>query len=564
MDVKEKIGKFDWKNRVPVITDAFALAGTMLFATLFVYEIFDLDLAANAGSFLFVGLSFFLFGVMMLVMRSWRRVMTAGFVFWIALSAFDIWLRTFLKVTYNVPADSPMILQSLANTQSDEFREGFLHTAPWVFVCIAAAVCWFALGTFLSWNLSLRSRRASRHLKNPPPLRVILAFAGTAALFFMHFVPSLRAGNPAALWIDRLISIEELQEQTDNFDKSVPATLQRVPVWKPHYAGKLPRTVVLVFGESTNRENWSLYGYSRKTTPRLDDLASRGELTVFRDALSAAATTVPAFRRMLTVAEMRDESRFLKEPDLLRLARAAGYKIFWLSNQNDSYVRNLFSSAAHVSVFTNDGDGGNVSFDDVLAEPYQNALDDPAPLKLVVVHLMGAHPHYKARVPAHLQNAFARDEKNPDAVEKELLEAGRFDWIVDARNDYDRTMLFQDELISEMIEKLRSRGDGCLFYVSDHAQEVGHTRNFTGHDPNGVSGYTVPVIYWQNPGVPEDYRRAVESRPFQCDTLFWTLLHSVLKIETQISRPQDDVMNLKSFRPRKRFFEYSDLENAGG
>lgn len=55
----KKWNYFAWQNRVPNLSDAFFLAGTMLFATLVVYGIFDLDLWGNAGSFLLVGLSFF-------------------------------------------------------------------------------------------------------------------------------------------------------------------------------------------------------------------------------------------------------------------------------------------------------------------------------------------------------------------------------------------------------------------------------------------------------------------------------------------------------------------------
>lgn len=47
----------------------------MLFATLVVYGIFDLDLWGNAGSFLLVGLSFFLYAILMLVAREWRGVL---------------------------------------------------------------------------------------------------------------------------------------------------------------------------------------------------------------------------------------------------------------------------------------------------------------------------------------------------------------------------------------------------------------------------------------------------------------------------------------------------------
>ena len=41
----------------------------------------------------------------------------------------------------------------------------------------------------------------------------------------------------------------------------------------------LPATLVLIIGESTNRQHMSLYGYPRPTTPRLD--AMRTDLAIF-------------------------------------------------------------------------------------------------------------------------------------------------------------------------------------------------------------------------------------------------------------------------------------------
>lgn len=556
----KKWNYFAWQNRVPNLSDAFFLAGTMLFATLVVYGIFDLDLWGNAGSFLLVGLSFFLYAILMLVAREWRGVLHLCFFVWTALLGFDVWLRTFLKITYGVPAESPMVLQSLANTQSDEFREGFLHTAPWVFVCTFVAVAWFALAQLLTWNLFARSRRLERLLGTPKIYLRVLAVAGTILLFAIHFIPNLRMANPVALWVDHLIAFNEWKKQTANFHSDGNVAGDRILAWSPRFLGDQPRTVVLVIGESTNRNNWSLYGYERKTTPYLEALNARGELLVFRDVLAGGASTVPALRRMLTLAEMRDESKFLVEPDVLQLAHAAGYKIFWLSNQNDTYIRNLFASSAQVAVFTNDGNADEVTLDEALLPAYQNALDDPTPLKLIVLHLMGAHPYYQARVPERLQKSFVFDKENPDSVEAAMLARGRFDWVINARNDYDCAMIYQDELLKNLIEPLRSRENVNLLYVSDHAQEVGHTRNFTGHDPNGIFGYTVPMVYWQNKVFSVKYKTLVESRAFQTDMLFSALLNSVLQIKTQIAFPQNDIFDAQNFRSRERFYEYTDID----
>ncbi|MBR7514039.1 sulfatase-like hydrolase/transferase, partial [Mycobacterium tuberculosis] len=45
-----------------------------------------------------------------------------------------------------------------------------------------------------------------------------------------------------------------------------------------------PSTLVLVIGESTNRQRMSLYGYGRETTPELDKL--KDQLAVFDNVIT--------------------------------------------------------------------------------------------------------------------------------------------------------------------------------------------------------------------------------------------------------------------------------------
>ena len=44
--------------------------------------------------------------------------------------------------------------------------------------------------------------------------------------------------------------------------------------------------MVFILGESTNRNHMHLYGYYLPNTPNLDDMANRGEISVFRDVVS--------------------------------------------------------------------------------------------------------------------------------------------------------------------------------------------------------------------------------------------------------------------------------------
>jgi heptose-I-phosphate ethanolaminephosphotransferase len=48
------------------------------------------------------------------------------------------------------------------------------------------------------------------------------------------------------------------------------------------------------------------------------------------------------------------------------------------------------------------------------------------------------------------------------------------------------------------IQEFRAQRNTTLVYFSDHGQEVGHTKDFTGHSEEGEQGYTIPLFVWNN------------------------------------------------------------------
>jgi heptose-I-phosphate ethanolaminephosphotransferase len=93
-----------------------------------------------------------------------------------------------------------------------------------------------------------------------------------------------------------------------------------------------PRLYVIVIGESLARHHMHLYGYARDTTPGLDDLASRGELLVFRHAVTSHAITVPALLAALRFPDGRGHD----QQTIFDVFNGAGFKTYWISNQYET------------------------------------------------------------------------------------------------------------------------------------------------------------------------------------------------------------------------------------
>ena len=112
-----------------------------------------------------------------------------------------------------------------------------------------------------------------------------------------------------------------------------------------------PINVVLILGESTRAASMHCYGYSLPTTPKLDELRSRGEIAVFTDVVSPSNATIASTQAMLTFyTNEQDKEQWHEYPDLVSVMKHGGFTTAWVTNQECSggpwSVQQLFGSAA--------------------------------------------------------------------------------------------------------------------------------------------------------------------------------------------------------------------------
>lgn len=277
--------------------------------------------------------------------------------------------------------------------------------------------------------------------------------------------------------------------------------------------GDTPRTVVLVIGESTNRQHMGLYGYARNTSPRLG--AMRDRLTVFDNVYGPRPYTIEALQQVLTFADQEHPNLYLSKPSLMSIMKQAGYRTYWITNQQTLTQRNTmltsFSEQMDEQYYLNNSRSQNsYEFDGNVLEPFGTILRDEAPRRFIIVHLLGTHMRYKYRY--------------PDEFERFKDRTGLPDWVSESQleliNEYDNAVLYNDHIVASLIEQLaRASGDGkaMLVYFSDHGEDVFDSGQ---HDFNGrneqaptVPMYAVPFLLWQS-----DAWRAGEPRRFDAYT----------------------------------------------
>ncbi|AHZ26149.1 sulfatase-like hydrolase/transferase [Helicobacter pylori] len=93
--------------------------------------------------------------------------------------------------------------------------------------------------------------------------------------------------------------------------------------------------VVLVFGESLNRNFMGVYGYQAPTTPYLNALKEKGSLLVFDNVISPAFYTDKSFTMLLTYAnrDNLNQKAWYQYKNLAHILKLSDYKSVWITSQ---------------------------------------------------------------------------------------------------------------------------------------------------------------------------------------------------------------------------------------
>lgn len=411
---------------------------------------------------------------------------------------------------------------------------------------VAASVLLMAAGLFVyrrleRFHIPFLSRHRLSHVLPFVFLASILAGLILLSEYYSFIindsldVPVVRVSRATTTSIENIQAFEKLRDEAAN-DVTITENHSDTPY------------VVFILGESTNRARMHLYGYPLENTPNLDELAAKGELAVFRDAISPEAATVAVLRKLLTFADMDSSQPWYQYNNMIDVMKAAGYRTYWLSNQESSgiwgNVAQLFAGRSSYSRFTRlrESHEDNGIYDEALFPLVDEALAQPAAKNFYVIHLMGGHGLYYMRFPYLFSKFTAADVPPPQdtlSLEKRTEIA-----------QYENALFYNDFVVTSLMGKFADK-DALVVYIPDHGEALyDHGSTFSGHVEEHPTKETleVPMIFWASPAYkahhPDKWQalQAAVNRPYMTDDFIHTLL-DLLDIRTPEYDPGKSVIN---------------------
>ena len=356
----------------------------------------------------------------------------------------------------------------------------------------------------------------------------LIALLGTAGLEFISVYSGFEPFTQVAFAVSEYTQgIKRIKKTADMLvDEKIAGITSSVPA-------ETQETYVIVIGESASRLYHPLYIENPLAPSPLKDMG----IKIFNNVFSAAAITEASFEAMFYKPLPSEETRkYLTFPDFLK---SAGFKTFWLSNQfrigESDNLTGLLANRSDTAVFTNTSDSyqknySHVPLDEELIPHFEAALNDPAPKKVIFVHLFGSHLPFFRRFPADLKI----EEENPNfapALRKSSLTASEFK----EKMDYSKSLYYTDTLLKQMIRDLERKGGyTSLIYFSDHGTDPVVSMNRT--DDSVV--LSIPFFVWTSPAYDRFNTEKVAQMAAAANTEYVTnRLFSTLADWMNLNRP---------------------------
>lgn len=471
----------------------------------------------------------------LLSLVAWRPLLKPMIVLLLIAST----LGAYFMWTYHVVIDSTMA----ANALQTDWHE-VLGLMSWRLALVVLAGA--ALPAWMVWKTPIVKRPWKQQaLRNAGSAG--LALLVLAALLLLSFQPlaSTMRNHKELRYLLNPLNFLYAVGQSALGDRRTRGALAPVGRDATLLAGRPPRLLVLVLGETGRSGNFGLNGYARDTTPEL----ARLQAVSFGNAWSCGTSTAASVPCMFSpLGREGFLARRNDSENLLDVLRHAGLAVLWIDNQPGGCkgvcdrVPTVNTSGLNDPALCPKGE----CRDEILLTGLDQRLaalpaEQRARGVVLVLHQMGSHgPAYADRTPAAFKRFLPECTSShlPDCSSEQL------------RNAYDNTIAYTDHVLASTIRWLQQRRDydTALLYVADHGESLGENNLYLHGLPYALAPDVqkhVPWITWLSPeleqhaGIAAPCLRSRAQERVTHDHLFHSVL-GLMQIGTSAYRPALD------------------------
>ena len=303
------------------------------------------------------------------------------------------------------------------------------------------------LAGFLYFNLTSETSITAPLLPN---LAIIIA----VTLFLTYYLWNTKKGVFIRTGlIELVLDVKDYLKQTKSYKTNLAKRVANLNVTQTTPFCEKPATFILVIGESESRDYMSAFcDYPQDTTPWLKSKQASENFLLYKNAYACKDQTVPALERAFTEVNQYNDKKFYESCSFVDIARKAGFKISWFSNQSHigaadtavTLVANTADTAEWTKLHLN-----QVQYDESLL-CYLKQID-ASENNFIVFHLKGNHFNFINRYPQD----FAKFSK-PDTY--------------DLIPNYIDSIAYTDYVLQQIQEYAAKHLNlQAMVYFSDHA-----------------------------------------------------------------------------------------------
>ena len=231
------------------------------------------------------------------------------------------------------------------------------------------------------------------------------------------------------------------------------------------------KNIIFIVEEAVRADHMSLYGYERKTTPYLEELARSGKIKKFKPAVSGATGSVASGLLLLTGMRIQDlpdtDQRLYKLPSIFQFAKAMGYKTHFFDGQTTTFWNGTSRDLEFVDVWLNEA-----YFLDVTKNVWDIDFEIARKVKEITrsskgnfiwVWKKGVHYPYFDDFP------ITRAKYKPISYSVQDRLVGREELV----NTYDSGIAYNvDRFFSLLEEDFEDDSGNVMIYTSDHGESL--------------------------------------------------------------------------------------------